>query len=155
MPDTLKPGDRAPDFSLPDETGMIVSLKDFRGKKIVLYFYPKDDTPGCTAEACAFRDNLPRVKRSGALVLGISADGTESHGKFRRKYGLNFPLLSDTERKVVRAYGVWQKKSFLGKSYMGIVRSTFVIDEKGIISSVFPKVKVKGHVDQVLEALSA
>jgi peroxiredoxin Q/BCP len=146
-------GAKAPDFSLPDGRGRTVSLKDFRGKRLVLYFYPKDDTPGCTAEACDFRDNLSRVKRAGAEVVGVSADTAASHAKFAEKYDLPFPLLSDREKTMLEAYGVWQKKSFMGKSYMGIVRSTFLIDARGVIARVWPKVKVSGHVDEVLEAL--
>ena len=148
-----KEGDRAPDFSLRDGAGKSVSLEDFRGKKLVVYFYPKDDTPGCTAEACDFRDNMARIRRSGAAVVGVSRDSVESHAKFAGKYDLPFPLLSDGEGEMLRAYGVWQKKSFLGKSFMGIVRTTFVVDERGVIAKVFPKVKVKGHVDEVLDAL--
>ena len=130
------------------------SLKEFRGKKIVLYFYPKDDTSGCTKEACSFRDNLSLVKKNGAVVLGISADGTESHKKFISKYDLNFPLLSDESKSVLEKYGVWKLKSFMGRRYMGIERTTVIIDEKGKISHIFPKVKVEGHTDEVLNALS-
>jgi peroxiredoxin Q/BCP len=149
----LQPGDKAPVFKLADETGKTVSLSDFKGKQVVLYFYPKDATPGCTTEACDFRDNLNRIAKTGAAVLGVSADSIESHRKFKEKQGLNFPLLSDPERKTIEAYGVWQEKSLYGRKFMGIVRSTFIIDGKGSIAKVFPKVKVAGHVDEVLAAL--
>jgi len=119
----------------------------------VLYFYPKDMTSGCTQQACDFRDNMNRVAASGAVVLGVSADSVESHVKFKEKQGLNFPLLSDPEKKVLNAYGVWQQKSLYGRKFMGIVRTTFIIDGKGKIAKVFPKVKVAGHVDEVLAAL--
>ncbi len=146
-------GDIAPDFSLPDSSGNIISLKDFKGKKLVLYFYPKDDTPGCTKEACSFRDNLSRVKAKGAEIVGVSADSVKSHAKFTQKYELPFPLISDEKKEMVAAYGVWQQKSFMGKKFMGIVRSTFVIDESGKISHIFDKVKVSGHTDEVLNVL--
>ncbi|HLB01182.1 MAG TPA: thioredoxin-dependent thiol peroxidase [Bacteroidota bacterium] len=149
----LRPGDTAPDFSLPDGTGMMVSLRDFRGKKVVLYFYPRDSTPGCTAEACDFRDNADRIRRLGAVVLGVSADTVISHGKFSAAHALTFPLLSDENREAIGAYGAWHKKSFMGRSFTGIVRSTFVIDEKGKIVEIFPKVKVRGHVGEVLNIL--
>lgn len=149
----LNVGDKAPEFSLPSTTGEIVSLKDLRGKKVVLYFYPKDDTPGCTKEACSFRDHLAQVKRKGALIFGVSADSVKSHQKFADKYELNFPLLSDESKEMLKAYGVWQKKSFMGKEYMGIVRTTFIIDEDGRIAHVFSNVKVEGHTDEVLSKL--
>jgi thioredoxin-dependent peroxiredoxin len=148
-----RPGDKAPALKLPDETGKTVSLSDFKGKKVVLYFYPKDATPGCTTQACDFRDNLNRLTKAGAVVFGISADSVESHKKFKEKQGLNFPLLSDPDKKAIEAYGVWQEKSLYGRKFMGIVRTTFVIDENGRIAKVFPKVKVAGHVDEVLAAL--
>ena len=151
MPDE---GAKAPDFSLPDGSGRTVSLKDFRGKKLVIYFYPKDDTPGCTTEACDFRDNLARVRKLGAEIVGVSADAVKSHAKFAAKFDLPFPLLSDPEKIMLKAYGVWQKKSFMGKTYMGIVRSTFVVDGRGVIVKTWPKVKVSGHVDEVMEVLS-
>ncbi len=150
----LKVGDRAPEFTAATDAGQPVSLKDFRGKKLVLYFYPKDDTPGCTKEACNFRDNHSAVLASGAVVLGVSTDGVDSHKKFKQKYDLPFPLVSDPEQKIVNAYGVWQEKSMMGKTYMGTVRTTFIIDEHGKISHVFPSVKVDGHVDEVLAALT-
>ena len=146
-------GDKAPDFSLSDDAGKTMALKNFRGKKLVLYFYPKDMTSGCTVEACDFRDNMNRVVAAGAAVAGVSADSVERHQKFKQKEDLNFPLLSDPDLKTLKDYGVWQKKSLYGRSFMGIVRTTFVINEKGIITYVFPKVKVAGHVDEVLKAL--
>ncbi len=146
-------GDPAPDFRLPADDGRTYSLKDFRGKKVVLYFYPKDDTPGCTREACSFRDSLARVASKRAVVLGVSKDDLDSHARFRKKYELTFPLLSDTDGKVLNAYGVWKEKSAYGKTFMGVERTTFIIDEKGRIAKVFLRVKVDGHVDEVLEAL--
>jgi len=149
----LKVQDKAPLFSLPDETGKHVSLKDYLGKKVVLYFYPKDSTPGCTVEACSFRDNMARVRSKGAVVIGVSADSVKSHRTFSDKHELAFPLLSDENREVTKAYGVWKQKSFLGKKFMGIDRTTFIIDEAGTIVHIFPKVKVAGHVDEVLSFL--
>jgi thioredoxin-dependent peroxiredoxin len=149
----LKVGQKAPDFTLLDDAGEKVNLSDLKGKKIVLYFYPKDDTPGCTTEACNFRDGLSEIKRKGAVVLGVSADSVESHKKFKKKFELNFPLLADTDKKMIERYGVWKEKSMYGKKYMGIERTTFVIDEQGKISHIFPKVKVSEHYDEVLEAL--
>ena len=146
-------GDKAPDFKLRADDGRTLSLKDFRGKKVVLYFYPKDDTPGCTAEACSFRDNLARVTTKGAVVLGVSRDDHASHEKFRDKYHLNFPLLSDDEGSVTQAYGVWRKRNLYGKEFMGIERTTFLIDEGGKVAKVWPRVKVEGHTDEVLAAL--
>jgi peroxiredoxin Q/BCP len=150
---SLKINDKAPSFMLLSTEGKEISLENFKGKKVVLYFYPKDDTPGCTKEACSFRDNLARVKKKGAVVLGISADAVKSHQKFTEKYDLNFPLLSDETKEVINAYGVWKKKSFMGKSYMGIERTTFIIDERGTIIHIFPQVKVDGHVDEILKVL--
>ena len=149
----LQVGDKAPAFRLKDDTGATRSLKDFAGRALVLYFYPKDDTPGCTQESCDFRDNLNRLTSSGAAVVGLSADSVESHVKFKKKHGLNFPLLSDPEHEALSAYGVWQEKSLYGRKFMGIVRSTFVIDGKGVIRAAFPKVSVTGHVDEVLAAV--
>jgi|ERR1041385_3169999 peroxiredoxin Q/BCP len=149
----LKVGNKAPDFTLLSTDGKEISLKDYRGKKVVLYFYPKDDTPGCTKEACSFRDNIARVRKKGAEVLGISADSVKSHKKFAEKFDLPFPLLSDETKEVIKVYGVWQEKSFMGKKYMGIVRTTVIIDEKGNIAHIFTKVKVDGHTDEVLEHL--
>jgi peroxiredoxin Q/BCP len=150
---SLHPGDKAPDFELPDDAGRVVSLGDFRGRKVVLYFYPKDSTPGCTTEACDFRDNLARLGERGAVVLGLSADTVESHRRFKEKQGLNFPLLSDPERRALEAYGVWKEKSLYGRKFMGIERTTVLIDEQGKVEKVFPKVKVQGHVDEVLASL--
>ena len=146
-------GDPAPDFRLPADDGRTYSLKEFRGKKVVLYFYPKDDTSGCTREACSFRDSLARVTSKGAVVLGVSKDDLDSHARFRKKYELTFPLLSDTDGKVLNTYGVWKEKSAYGKTFMGVERTTFIIDEKGRIAKVFLRVKVDGHVDEVLAAL--
>lgn len=149
----LKVGDKAPEFSLPDDAGQPVALGDFKGKKVVLYFYPKDLTPGCTTEACDFNDALPRIRRKGAVVLGISADPVSKHAKFKEKYGLAFPLLSDETKEVVNAYGVWQKKTFMGRKFMGIVRSTFLIDGRGRVTGVFSPVKVKGHAEEIVSLL--
>jgi peroxiredoxin Q/BCP len=149
----LKVGDKAPEFTAETDAGTKVSLKDFRGKKVVLYFYPKDDTSGCTREACSFRDNHKAVLAQGAVVLGVSTDSVDSHASFKKKYDLPFPLVSDPDQKIVTAYGVWQEKSLMGKTYMGTVRTTFIIDEQGKISHIFPNVKVDGHVDEVLAAL--
>jgi peroxiredoxin Q/BCP len=149
----LKIGDKAPLFTLESFTGEKISLRDFIGKKIVLYFYPKDNTPGCTKEACSFRDNFSRIIQKEAVVFGISCDSAESHKKFVNKYDLTFPLLSDENKEVVKLYGVWKRKSFLGKSFMGIERTTFVINEKGKISNIFKKVKIDGHVDEVMKVL--
>lgn len=149
----LKIGDKAPEFSLPSSDGNEVSLKGLRGKKVVLYFYPKDDTPGCTTEACSFSENLASVKKKGAVVFGVSADSVKSHQRFAEKYGLSFPLLSDENKAVIKAYGVWKEKSFMGRTYMGIERTTFIVDRDGKIAHIFPKVKVSGHTEQILEAL--
>jgi thioredoxin-dependent peroxiredoxin len=149
----LAEGNIAPDFSLTAADGKKYSLKGFRGKKIVLYFYPKDDTSGCTKEACSFRDSLSAIKRKGAVVLGISADSAGSHRKFIEKYDLNFPLLSDEDKSVLSKYKVWNEKSMYGRKYMGIERTTFIINEEGRISHIFRKVKVDGHTDEVLQAL--
>jgi peroxiredoxin Q/BCP len=149
----LQEGDKAPDFTTKDDQGNTVSLKGLRGKKVVLYFYPKDNTSGCTKEACDFRDNLGRIKRKDAVVLGVSPEGEKSHIKFKSKFDLTFPLLVDEDKKLVNLYGVWKEKSLYGRKYMGVERTTFIIDEKGKIAKIFPKVKVEGHVDAVLEAL--
>jgi peroxiredoxin Q/BCP len=150
----LEVGDKAPDFSGVDENGKKITLKDLKGKKVVLYFYPKDMTTGCTEEACDFRDSYSRLKRKDVVLLGVSPDSEKSHLKFKDKYDLPFPLIADTEKTISNAYGVWQEKSMYGRKYMGIVRSTFIIDEKGKLIAIFPKVKVKGHVDEVLKVLS-
>jgi peroxiredoxin Q/BCP len=149
----LEAGKKAPAFSLPSVSGGKVALKDFTGKKVVLYFYPKDNTPGCTQEACDFRDNMSRVQSAGAVVLGVSADSIISHEKFREKYGLPFELLSDESHEMMEKYGVWKEKMNYGRTYMGIERTTVLIDEQGVVSHIWSKVKVKGHVDQVLAAI--
>lgn len=148
-------GDKAPSFTLPADGGGKVSLKDFKGKPVVLYFYPKDDTSGCTAEACAFRDQLPDFSKLKTAVIGISRDSAASHDKFKTKYQLPFPLASDEDGKVCEAYGVWAEKSMYGRKYMGIERSTFLIDGNGMLRGVWRKVKVPGHVEAVLEAAKA
>jgi thioredoxin-dependent peroxiredoxin len=149
----LKEGLSAPDFTMPTDGGGSISLSKLKGRKVVLYFYPKDDTPGCTTESCDFRDNFHEFEKLGVQVIGISKDSPESHDKFKKKYGLNFPLASDTDGKVCEAYGVWQEKSMMGKKYMGIDRSTFLIDENGKIARLWRKVKVSGHVDDIKGAL--
>ena len=149
----LKIGQKAPAFALPNQDGKIMRLSDFKGKKVVLYFYPKDDTPGCTKESCAFRDGLEEIHASGAVVLGISADSVDSHKKFVKKFNLNFPLLSDEKKTVVQAYGVWKEKSLYGRKFMGIERTTFIIDEQGKLDDIFSKVKVDGHLEEVLAEL--
>lgn len=149
-------GRKAPAFSLPDADGKIVALKDLIGaKNLVLYFYPKDMTPGCTIEACSFRDHNARLAALGATVVGISADSSTSHTKFTAKHGLNFPLLADPDNKVTSLYGVYKMKSLYGRNFMGIERTTFVIDKSGVVRRVFAKVKVNGHTDEVIEALQA
>ncbi|MGA6828522.1 thioredoxin-dependent thiol peroxidase [Nitrospira sp. NS4] len=148
-------GEKAPELSLPDQDGKTVSLKDFKGKQVVLYFYPKDDTPGCTQESCDFRDSMAPIKKAGAVVVGVSFDGQASHQKFIKKFSLPFTLLSDEQKTVANAYGVYKEKSMYGKKYWGIERSTFVIDQKGLLKAIFRKVKVTGHVDEVLAALKA
>lgn len=149
----LKQGDMAADFLLNDSEGNAVTLSQFKGKKVVLYFYPKDNTPGCTKEACSFRDVYDLILAEGAVVLGISKDNEESHQKFRKRNGLPFYLLSDIEHKAAEAYGVWGEKKLYGKAYMGMQRSTFIIDEQGKIIKVFPKVKPENHGQEVLNAL--
>lgn len=146
-------GKKAPVFTLKNQDGKSVSLKDFNGKKVVLYFYPKDDTSGCTKEACSFRDGLPEFNNLNAVILGVSPDSVESHKKFAEKYNLPFTLLSDEPREVIEKYEVWKEKNNYGKKYMGVERTTFLIDENGIISKIFPKVKVDGHDQELLEAL--
>ncbi|PKL82340.1 MAG: thioredoxin-dependent thiol peroxidase [Ignavibacteriae bacterium HGW-Ignavibacteriae-3] len=149
----LEIGKKAPSFTLPDSTGKKVSLKDFKGKKVVLYFYPKDMTSGCTQEACDFRDAMPDFKRIKTAVLGVSIDSTASHKKFSDKYELSFTLLSDEKKEAVEKYGVWKEKSMYGRKYMGIERTTFIINEAGKIQNIYPKVKVAGHVEEVIKAL--
>lgn len=147
----LKEGVKAPAFTVLDDQGAKVSLKDFKGKTVILYFYPKDMTPGCTTEACDFRDSLARLKKLKAVVLGVSKDSPSRHQKFREKEGLNFTLLSDEDGDLCKAYGVWTEKSLYGRKFMGIERTTFVISPEQRILKIFPKVKVKGHVDEVIE----
>jgi peroxiredoxin Q/BCP len=147
-------GKKAPQFSLPNQEGKKVSLKDFLGKKVVLYFYPKDLTSGCTREACDFRDAFPDFSKAKAVVLGVSADSAATHVKFIQKYELPFELLSDEKKEVLEKYGVWKEKSMYGKKYMGIERSTFIIDKEGTVRKVFRKVKVDGHVEEVLKTLN-
>jgi peroxiredoxin Q/BCP len=149
----LKVGDKAPLFTLLDKNNEKISLKDFKGKKVVLYFYPKDMTSGCTQEACDFRDAFPAFNKLKTVVLGISIDSVTSHNKFADKYDLPFTLLSDENKEVVEKYGVWKEKSMYGRKYMGIERTTFLIDEEGKIKNIFPKVKVAGHVEEVIKAL--
>jgi peroxiredoxin Q/BCP len=149
----VKEGQKAPDFTLASSEGGDVRLKDLRGKSVVLYFYPKDDTPGCTKEACSFRDTQAAIKKKGAVVLGVSGDSLESHGKFKAKYKLNYPLLADPDKAVAKKYGAWGEKVLYGKKVIGMIRSTFVIDGEGVVRKVFPKVRVDGHADKVLEAL--
>lgn len=149
----LQPGDPAPAFSVPGTDGSRVALRDFAGKTVVLYFYPKDDTPGCTTEACSFRDQHGAFLAKGAVVLGVSPDSPSSHSKFSAKHQLDFPLLADEDHAVAEAYGVWVEKSMYGKKFMGVERSTFVIGPDGRIRSVFRKVKPDGHAEAVLQAL--
>ncbi len=151
----LKEGRKAPDFELPSSEGGQLRLADLRGKTVVLYFYPKDDTPGCTREACAFRDTQAQIKKTGAVVLGVSPDSLASHDKFKAKYELNFPLLADVDKKVAKKYGAFGEKVMYGKKVTGMIRSTFVIDAEGFVRKVFPRVRVDGHADKVLEALKA
>ena len=152
---SLEIGDKAPDFTMPTDGGGKASLKALKGRPVVLYFYPKDDTSGCTAEACAFRDSLPDFSKLDATVIGVSRDSVESHEKFKQKHDLSFPLASDSDGKVTEAYGVWTEKSMYGRKYMGIERSTFLIDKNGVIRNIWRKVKVPGHAEDVLQALEA
>lgn len=151
----IEEGKKAPAFTLPSSEGGTVSLKDLKGKTVVLYFYPKDDTPGCTREACEFRDTQAPLRKAGALVFGVSGDSLESHGKFKKKYKLNFPLLADEGHAVATKFGAYGEKSLYGRKFMGIIRSTFVIDGDGVVRKVFPKVKVDGHAEKVLEAVKS
>jgi peroxiredoxin Q/BCP len=153
--DWIEEGATAPDFTLKSDSGQDVRLSELRGKPVVLYFYPKDDTPGCTKEACAFRDRSSDLQAAGAVVLGVSPDDVASHGKFRDKYSLNFPLLADTDHQVAESYGAWREKNMYGKTSMGIQRSTFLIDRDGKVRKAWKKVNVDGHDEQVLEALGA
>ena len=149
----LKVGDKAPAFKLKNQDGESVSLSDLKGKPIVLYFYPKDDTSGCTKEACNFRDEFPKFGKMKAEIIGVSADSVESHKKFAEKYNLPFNLLSDEKKEVIEKYGVWKEKNMYGRKYMGIERTTFIIDANGKIGKIFPKVKVDDHNKEVMEAL--
>ena len=149
----LKEGDQAPDFSAPINGGGTISLSVLKGKNVILYFYPKDDTPGCTKQACAFRDDFAAFKKKGAVVLGVSADPVKAHDKFVKKFELPFPLLADEDKKIVEAYGVWGQKSFMGRKYMGIHRVTFLIGPDGNIRKIWPKVKPEEHAAEVLAAL--
>ncbi|AOM78166.1 thioredoxin-dependent thiol peroxidase [Pedobacter steynii] len=149
----LKEGQAAPDFTATDQNGNTISLNQFKGKKVVLYFYPKDDTPGCTAEACDFRDNYQGLIAQGIVVLGVSVDDEKSHQKFATKHSLPFTLIADTDKKIVEAYGVWGEKNMYGKKYMGTNRKTFLIDEEGNISHIINKVDTKNSTAQVLELL--
>jgi peroxiredoxin Q/BCP len=150
---TLKEGDKAPDFKGLDQNGKEVSLSDFKGKKLVLYFYPKDDTPGCTKEACNLRDNHSELLKKGFAVVGISPDDSTSHQKFIKKYELPFSLLADTEKTIMKAYGAWGEKNMYGKIVEGVLRSTFIIDENGVLLKVFKKVQTETHTEQILKAL--
>jgi len=154
-PKTPQVGDWAPQFSAQADDGRTIHLKDYAGQKIVLYFYPKDDTPGCTQEACDFRDSMGRLNTAQAVVLGVSRDDVKSHQKFKAKFGLTFPLLADTNGDICEAYGVWKEKSMYGRKYMGIERSTFLIGQDGKIAKVYSPVKVQGHVDAILEDLKS
>ncbi|HCY77890.1 MAG: thioredoxin-dependent thiol peroxidase [Ignavibacterium sp.] len=149
----LDAGNKAPDFILLNQDEKKVSLKDFIGQKVVLYFYPKDDTSGCTKEACGFSDDLPKFNKIDAVILGVSPDSVKSHKKFSEKYRLKFDLLADEDKKVIEKYGVWKEKSMYGRKYMGVERTTFIIDEKGKIKKIFNKVKIDGHNKEVLDAL--
>ena len=148
----LKEGDKAPDFAVNDGEGNLVRSKDLRGKKFVLYFYPKDDTPGCTKEACSFRDSFARFKKLGIEVFGVSLDSEKSHQKFTKKFDLPFRLLADTDRQLSESFGTYGQKKFMGRTYMGVNRMTFLIDEKGKIRKIFGKVKPENHADEVLAA---
>lgn len=150
----LQPGEQAPDFTLLDQHGQPHTLSAYKGKKVVLYFYPKDNTPGCTTQACSFRDSYTHIQQSGGVVLGVSPDSTQSHKKFADKYTLSFPLLADTDRSVCQLYGVWDKRSLYGRIFMGVKRTTFIIDEQGVIAHLFENVKVKDHDKQILQKLS-
>ena len=150
----LAEGGKAPDFKTKDQNGNDVSLKDFLGKKVVLYFYPEDDTPTCTIEACNLRDNYAALKKAGLVVLGVSPDDKKKHKKFEEKYNLPFTLLEDTDKKIIDKYGVWGEKNMYGRKYMGLFRTTFLIDEKGVIIKIFKKPKSKIHSEEILKALA-
>lgn len=151
----LEVGSTAPDFTAQDQHGATHSLGDYAGRTVILYFYPKDMTPGCTVEACDFRDNNERIVRAGAVVLGVSPDSVKRHAKFAANESLNFPLLADPERKIIDDYGVWKEKTTFGRTYMGVERTTFVIGPDGTIVRIFPQVTVPGHVEEVLDAIGA
>jgi thioredoxin-dependent peroxiredoxin len=155
MSDWIEAGQPAPDFTLPADDGRKVRLTEQRGSPVVLYFYPRDDTPGCTKEACAFRDRQPELQRLGARVFGVSTDDVASHVKFREKYQLNFPLLADHDHQVAERYGAWREKNLYGKKSWGVARSTFLIDAEGVVNQVWKRVSVDGHDEQVLAALTA
>jgi len=148
---TLKIGDKAPEINAKDQNGILISLKDFIGAKVIVYFYPKDDTPGCTAEACNLRDNYEQLISKDFKIIGISADDEKKHQKFSEKYDLPFPLIPDTEKKIINAYGVWGPKKFMGRTFDGINRTTFVVSEDGKIEKIFSKVDTKNHTQQILE----
>jgi len=150
---TLKEGDKAPGFTAKDQNGKTVSLSDFSGKHVILYFYPKDDTPGCTAEACSFRDNYEDMLGKGYEVIGVSTDDEKSHKKFETKYSLPFHLIADTEKSIVEAYGVWVEKNMYGKKYMGTARTTFIIDTQGTIEKIIEKVDTKNASEQIIDLL--
>lgn len=150
----MNEGQKAPGFTAKDQNGNAISLSDFSGKDVILYFYPKDDTPGCTAEACSFRDNYQSLQASGFEVLGVSVDDEKSHQKFITKYSLPFPLISDTDKKIVEAYGVWVEKNMYGKKYMGVARKTFIIGKNGTIRKIIEKVDTKNSSKQVIESLN-
>ena len=150
----LKVGDRAPAISAPDENGELITLEEFRGKKVVLYFYPKDNTPGCTAEACDLRDNYSKFIEDGFEIIGVSADSQESHTKFKAKYDLPFRLISDEDLSVLKAYDAWGEKKMYGKAYMGVLRKTFIINEEGFVEKIIEKVKTKEHSKQIFAELS-
>lgn len=149
----ISEGIPAPDFELPDETGAVRSLEEFRGKPVVLYFYPKDDTPGCTKEACSFRDGYGEYARAGVVILGVSPDTSKSHARFKEKYNLPFTLLADVDHQVCQSYGAWGRKKYMGREYDGVLRTTFLIGADGMILRVFPNVKPDGHSQEVLAAL--
>lgn len=149
----LKAGDKAPHFEGLDQNGQPISLRDFQGKKLALYFYPKDDTPGCTAQACSLRDNYTALQKSGYAILGVSPDSPKSHTKFISKYQLPFPLLADTEHKAVTDYGVWAEKKMFGRPYMGVIRTTFIIDEKGVIAEVMTDIDTTEHAKQIQDSV--
>jgi thioredoxin-dependent peroxiredoxin len=150
----IREGDQAPEFRLQADDGTTISLEDLRGRKVVLYFYPKDDTSGCTKEACEFRDALPRIEEAGAVVLGVSPDPVGSHRKFKEKYDLNFPLLADEDHRVAEAYGVWKEKSMYGRKFWGVERSTFLIDGEGRVERAWRKVRPEGHAEEVTGVLA-